>query len=155
MSATYFLAMKGVRRFSFQNADEAELKAEDDILLQATAFSQAVLWIYLGLMPPDFYVSVMKWFIPLAAIIFYSSRAYAKLKNSNFWRYYSMYALCVVAAFSLSLVIRVSIESPFENILLIDGVKVGTWLIVTLLSQAAAVFVFSLKDRIRKRYGLP
>ena len=155
LSVAYILAITIAHRFSFQKAGEAELKAEDDILLQATAFSQAALWIYLNLVQQDVFLSLMRWVVPSAAIIFYSSRAIAKLKNSNTWRYYSVFALSIVVGISLSIAIVAIIGPPLENALLIDGIKASMPLTVSPLSSAVIVFVIDLNDQIRTRYGLP
>ena len=74
-------------------AGEKELLREDDILLQATSFSQSALWIYLSLVPSSIFLDLMKWAVPSTAIAFYGVRAYAKLKESNVWRLRSVYLL--------------------------------------------------------------
>jgi hypothetical protein len=44
---------------------------------------------------------LLKWIIPLAAIICYGTRAYAKLKNNNKWRFYSILILSATIGVSL------------------------------------------------------
>ena len=152
--AVTFIPAIVAERFSFQKADERELRTEDDILLQATAFSQAALWIYLSLTPSEFDVNIMKWLIPSAAIPFYGIRAYAKLKDSNTWRYYSIYALSIVFGISIGIVLRMTIGKPLENNWFIDDVQVGGYLISIPLSLVPLVLALFMKDRIRERYGL-
>ena len=142
-------------RFSFKKAYKKELRTEDDILLQATAFSQAALWIYLSLAPSDLVVDIMKAFVPSAAIAFYIVRAYAKLKDNDTWRFYSIYALSIVFGISIGIVFLMTIGKHLENIWFIDGVQVGNYLMSLPLSQAPLAFALLMKDKIRKRYGLP
>ena len=112
------------KRPNFGKAELDELRREDDILLQATAFSQAALWIYLNLLPNTEYITLFKWVIPSTAILFYSVRAYAKMKDNNKWRYGSMFILTLIIGISLYFVIRTSLQTQFTGFVRIDNVDV-------------------------------
>ncbi len=51
LAAPLAIVLGSLREHSFKKAEESELKLEDDILLQAIAFSQSALWIYLNVVP--------------------------------------------------------------------------------------------------------
>jgi hypothetical protein len=143
----YILLMK----ISFKKASERELKAEDDILLQATAFSQAALWIYLTLIPQDGSIVVLKWLVPSVAILFYFLRAVGKLKDNNNFRFYSLIALFVVISLSLQVLLLTS--SPiWENLIVIDRVDLTNVILVRGLTIAPAIAAVLLSAKIRKRY---
>jgi len=148
-----FITLAIFKRFSFKKASERELKAEDDILLQATAFSQATIWIILNLIPADENTNLFKWLIPVAAISFYCLRAWAKLKDSNKYRYRSMLVFAVVVSFSVSVIALVFLV-PLWRGLLIEGVDV-TFDLVRILVLPPYILPILFVGRLRTRYGLP
>jgi len=85
------------KRFSTNTkATAEELKREDDVLLQSTALSQSVFFIYLNLIPTSRLIDVLKWTVPTVAILFYTIRAYAKVTDSAKYRYYSIIVLVMI-----------------------------------------------------------
>jgi hypothetical protein len=139
-----------LERIETKKADERETKAEDDILLQATAFSQAALWIYLNLITSNWMVDIMKVLVPSLAILFYAFRGYAKLKDSNRWRYRSMFLLAAVVGISLN-VVGISL-----NIMAFSK-TVNLW-VLAFFSVFAFVYpwfvVLLARAKLKKRYGL-
>jgi MFS family permease len=117
------LLRKFLRKPLFGQANEDELKREDDILLQATAFSQAALFIYLNLLPSGDFVNILKLTVPIVAVSFYLVRAYAKLKNDNLWRYRSDFVLVAVVDVTLYSFVMTGIQMEhwINNILIVDG----------------------------------
>ncbi len=148
-----FITIEIFKRFSFKKAIERELKAEDDILLQATAFSQATIWIFLNLIPADENTNLFKWLVPVAAISFYCLRAWAKLKDSNKFRYRSMLVFSVVVSFSVSVIVLVFL-APLWHGLLIEGVDITVDL-VRILVLPPYILPILFVGRLRTRYGLP
>jgi hypothetical protein len=132
----------------FSKAEEKELKAEDDILLQGTAFSQAALWIYLNIVPDSAVTAAMKVLVPSGALLFYSMRAYAKLKDSSLWRYRSLYVLSFVVV--LSIVAVVGIFGGPE--LVIEGKNLQWMLALPLVNSVLVLALF--RSKLKSRYDL-
>jgi hypothetical protein len=143
-----------VKRPPVKEAEDRELEKEDDILLQATAFSQSALWIYLNILPPNTYIDIMKWVVPSTAIIFYAVRAYAKMKASKIWRYRSIFALTFVVSASLFSLFMTVVETNFKNLIIIDGKGVTTTLLIPLFALVYVVSTDVAHSYFRKRYGL-
>jgi len=80
-----------------RKADADELRREDDVLLQAVAFSQSLLFFFVNLTLEEqenrLTLSVL---IAGFASAFYILRAWAKIKDNPKFRYYSMYVLSLV-----------------------------------------------------------
>ncbi|MFX0209666.1 MAG: hypothetical protein ACFFDT_27040 [Candidatus Hodarchaeota archaeon] len=135
-------------RIHIKKADKGELRREDDVLLQATGFSQSVLFIYLNLVPPNEIVDVFKFLVPFTAIVFYVLRGYAKIRNSNKYRYYSVRVFVFIIANSLSAIVWTI--NPFP--LFIEGTDVSYLLLAPIyLSFAEAPQGFT-KILCRNRY---
>jgi hypothetical protein len=149
-----FVTLMVFKRFSFKKASERELKAEDDILLQATAFSQATILIILNLIPSNDNTNLFKWLVPVAAITFYGLRAWAKLKNSNKYRYRSMLVFAVVVSFSISVIFLVFLAPFWSGLLVIDGVD-NSLELVRILVLPPYILPILFVGRLRTRYGLP
>jgi hypothetical protein len=142
-----------IERVSFKKASERELKAEDDILLQATAFSQAAVWIYLTLIPEDEKTFFFKLLVPSVAILFYCLRAIGKLKDNNKFRHYSMFVLSFVIGFSAYVLI--DRMTPFwEGFLVIDGVEMTFKILAPIFLAAPVLLSVFFYDKLRTRYGL-
>jgi hypothetical protein len=144
-----------LRKCSFNQAEEVEIKREDDILLQATAFSQSALWIYLNIVPSNYFFSVMKWFVPSIAIMFYVMRAYGKLKNSNIWRFRSIFPLIVAFTSSVSVVIwALTWDNLWKYLFLIDGFDLRG-LLFSYLIICPILAAYIIQTNLKQRYGLP
>jgi hypothetical protein len=150
VAVIYFIA----NRISFKKASEKEIKAEDDILLQATAFSQAALWIYLNLIPENENIVFLKWFVPSVAILFYCLRAYGKLKDSNKHRIYSMAVFTLVVSFSIYTLVTVVLAPYWKGLFVIDGVDLTFELFANNIAMATIALPILFYGRIRTRYGL-
>jgi hypothetical protein len=139
-------------KISFKKASEKEMKAEDDILLQATAFSQAALWIYLSLIPSDDNIVALKWLVPSAAILFYCLRAIGKLKDNGKYRFYSIIVLFFVISLSVQVLI-LTVQSPFwEGLIVIDGVDLTYVILARGITIAPAVAAIFFSAKIKTRY---
>lgn len=119
-----------------------ELQREDDVLLQAVGFSQSVLFIVLSLMPSE---DKLQWsfLIAIVTITFYALRAWAKIKNSPKYRYYSMIAFAFVSSNSVTSVLKLSFDIPNESIVSMS----------TIYSSIAIASAFIAEKVFRKRYG--
>jgi len=75
-------------------ADEEEVKREDDVLLEAVGFSHSVslLIVNLFLIEQSAILSIL---IITSGVGFYSLRGWAKIKNSQIFRYFSMFFLSI------------------------------------------------------------
>ncbi len=149
----FLLVFKLVKRVSMTKAREKEIKAEDEILLQATAFSQSALWIYLNIIPSTAPINFMKWMVPTVAILFYCLRAYAKLKDNKYWRYFSVYILALVFAASLNISLNLA-GAQLKGILVIDGVDEMNYLFSSAIALFPIISAFMLRKQIKKRYGV-
>jgi hypothetical protein len=104
-----------IKRFSSKitKASTAELRREDDVLLEAVAFSQSLLLLLVNLTSETEYdrllLTIM---IASFAVIFYAVRAWAKIKDSAKYRYYSMYVLGFVSGDTV-LAISLTITKQF------------------------------------------
>jgi len=64
-----------------RRADRSELNREDEILLQAVAFSLSLFFIYLNLIPTSGLITLYRALVPIATVLFYTLRAWGKIKN--------------------------------------------------------------------------
>jgi len=87
-------------RLRVTKADDAEIKREDDVLLQAVGFSQSVLLIMVNffLVEQSVLFSIL---IITSSVGFYSLRAWAKIKNSQVFRYFSLFFLAMATSNTL------------------------------------------------------
>lgn len=136
------------RRSHIKKAGKRELNREDDVLLQATGFSQSVLFIYLNLIPPSEIIDVFKFLIPFTAIIFYALRGYAKIKNSNKYRYYSIRVFVFIIANSLGAIVWTINPIP----LFIEGADFSYLLLAPFYFSFAEVPQGLAKTLCRNRY---
>ena len=79
-----------------RKASAEELEKEDDVLLQAVAFSQSVLFIYLNLIEGSDVVTAFKIIVPIFAVLFYVLRAWGKITHNAKYRYWSIWLLFFV-----------------------------------------------------------
>ena len=126
----------------FTKATSEELRREDDVLLQATAFSQSVLVIILSLMSgEDTLRRQIIYFIIIVAVSFYALRAWAMIKDSSKYRYYSMIIFTFVGVNSVISLLTISIAHiPSDTV---------SWLVL-IMAGALAIIVEQIS---RRRYG--
>jgi hypothetical protein len=99
-------------------------------------------------------IDLMKWIVPVVAIMCYGTRAYAKLKNNNKWRFYSVMILSVIIGVSRSTIGNYLMDTVLTGTLLIDGIDVTRHLVITPLGfLPSLIAVFSMPS-IRKRYNI-
>jgi len=127
----------------FIKATPDELQREDDVLLQATAFSQSVLVILLSQLSDEKLRGHVLYFIVLVAITFYGLRAWAKIKDSQKYRYYSMIMFAFVTVNSVLSLLKLSLNLP--DVYIIDSSYVYLGIAISL-----AIIVEHIS---RKRYG--
>lgn len=141
------------RHISIKKADEDELEREDDILLQATGFSQSILFIYLTLLPRNEIIEFLKVLVASTAFVFYIIRASAKLKKNNTLRYYSLYSLVLIISISFTSLIMTIIEYDMPNIISIDNISVTRPILgpFFMLSSFLGPMNF-IEDVLKRRY---
>ena len=149
-----YLSLTFFKSLSIKEASKRELEAEDSIFLQAVAFSQSTLWIILNLIAQDRITAFLKLFVPIAAVLCYSLRAYGKLKNNNKWRYFSVIALFLVFAGSLGTIIKIILIPTWENLMLIESIDVTESIIISPLALIPTILAISIRERLKIRYGL-
>jgi hypothetical protein len=134
-------------------ASADELAKEDDVLLQAVAFSQASLFFLVNLVIKDEQTKLfLSGSTAAFAGSFYALRAWGKIKNDSRYRYYSMYVLALVlgnSVFALmatltNLLVPISSLPFFPNLLLI----------LTFFSMLGKSTRDIIQSAFRKRYGL-
>lgn len=112
-SGLFFFGRLIIERVSkkVRKADDDELRREDDVLLQAVAFSQTLLFFFVNLTLEE-QVNRLTLSVLIAgfASTFYILRAWAKIKDNPKFRYYSMYVLSLVLGNTV-LVILVGVTS--------------------------------------------
>jgi len=142
------------KRFLFGRASKAELKREDDILLQATGFSQSVLFVYLALMEQTVLISGFKFLVPIFAILFYLVRAYAKLKNSNTCRFWSMKLFGFVLGISIA-TLMMPLQPSLEVFFPTDGLETFTFdLTGAVFGGVFFGFYNFVEELFKTRYGV-
>jgi hypothetical protein len=134
-------------------APQGELQREDDVLLQAVAFSQTVLFFFVNIISVEVEIRmILGGMIAVFTIIFYILRAVAKIKNNSKYRYYSMFVLSFVISNTITTILT-----------LITGLTVSRELINSIINLIAVSSVYysiseSFADLTRnvfkKRYGI-
>jgi hypothetical protein len=142
-----------------KKAEEREIRAEDDILLQGIAFSQSALWIYLNIIQANLFVNILKVFLPTFAVIFYSVRAYAKLKDSNKWRYNSLFLLAIILSISVWVGMGTTSSGLLGKTVIESSGATIDYTVIYLVFLAFSFYVapatlILLKEELKKRYGL-
>ena len=101
-----------------KKADPKELHREDDVLLEAVAFSQSILFVLLSLMQSeDELRRALLYGLVITTITFYSLRAWAKIKDSKKYRYYSMIAFAFLSANTVTSILKLYFNIPDELII--------------------------------------
>lgn len=123
-------------------AKPEELQREDDVLLQAVAFSQSLLFVLLSLTSSE-QRQLLIYAIAIVTITFYTLRAWAKIKDSSKYRYYSMIAFAFVSSNTVISILDFYFNILRESILSSSAI----YTCVALTSGIIAGKVF------KKRYG--
>jgi hypothetical protein len=130
-----------------------ELNKEDDVLLQATAFSQSLLLFLVNLtltnVNEKLFLSV---WIGLSLASFYITRAYAKIKGSPKYRYYSAYLLGLIMTNTVGVALFISTD---QTIYQFFSRPIVPDLILLFYTPFWAWVVFRefVRKILKKRYG--
>ncbi len=136
------------KRFSTNTkATTEELKREDDVLLQSTALSQSVFFIYLNLIPTSRLIDILKWTVPTVAILFYTIRAYAKVKDNARYRYYSVFVLVLILIETASFVLAQIVPAFY-----IEEHNVVTFYTSFTSAGLSLLFLNGSSDALKRRY---
>jgi len=143
-----------LRRLHFEPsgpASDDELLREDEVLMEATAFLQGIIFIYLNLVPSatGSFVTSLKWSVPTFGVLFYICRAYARIKQSGRFRYYSIWIFLYMIFFDIS-----AFTYSYSPHFYIAGVDI----MYTLLSATAVLIYaflrYTLTEQAKARYGM-
>ena len=130
-------------------AHAEELRREDDVLLQATALSQSVFFVYLNLIPSSRFVEILKWTVPTVAISFYIIRAYAKIRDSGKHRYYSVLILVVI----MIEIVLYAIMQISPTFYIEEGYEVTRFYLSLMSGGFFIIFLIGISDALKRRYG--
>jgi hypothetical protein len=83
--------------------------------------------------------------------MFYNMRAYAKIRDSEKWRYISVYALTILFGFSITVIIYPFV--PIENIIYFENKDATFYLTALPLAVIPLSIGISTDTVIRERYG--
>jgi len=127
-----------------KKADADEIKREDDVLLEAVAFSQSVLFVLLSVMQSeDKLREALLYGTVTTTLAFYTLRAWAKIKDSPKYRYYSMIAFSFLSGNTITSALKLYFNIPDEFLL-----DMGL-----IYSSTAASLAYFAGKVFRKRYG--
>ena len=144
-----------LRHFHFEPsgpASDDELLREDEVLMEATAFLQGIIFIYLNLIPSDTdsLATTFRWSVPVFGVLFYLLRAYARIRLSGKFRYYSIYVFSLMIFFDISAFMTsyapqfyIADVDILHTLLSLIPVWIFTFLQVTLGEQAKARYGIS------------
>ena len=143
-----------LKRFHFEPsgpASQDELLREDEVLMEATAFLQGIIFIYLNLIPSvtNSFATTLKWSVPIFGVLFYILRAYARIKQSGKFRYYSIYVFVHMIFFDVS-----AFVASYTPHFYIAGVDI---MYPLLSSFPVLIFSFlqsTLAEQAKARYGI-
>lgn len=100
-----------------KKADPKEIRREDDVLLEAVAFSQSILFVLLSLMQrEDRLREALLYLTVMTTLSFYILRAGAKIKDSPKYRYYSMIAFAFLSGNTVASILKLYFNIPDELI---------------------------------------
>lgn len=121
-----------------------EIQREDDVLLEAVAFSQSILFVLLSLMQSeDNLQRLLLTGTVMTTVAFYAIRAWAKIRNSPKYRYYSMIAFAVLFGNSVASILKLSFNIPDDFIIIMSMAY----------STVALSLVIIAEKVFKKRYG--
>jgi len=127
------IAMKAKARV--KKAKKEELRREDDVLLQAVAFSQSIIFILLNLTENTRKLTLI-YLVAVVTVIFYALRAWAKIKDSSKYRYRSMVVFSFVCSNSVTSIISLLFNLPdrfylFSLTSIYGGIALGVFSIAS------------------------
>ena len=133
-----------------RRASREELEREDDVLLQAVAFSQSVFFIYLNLIPGSNVVTAFKILVPIFAVLFYALRAWGKIKDDAKYRYWSIWLLFFIMLNTIFMFVYswIRIFIVFENV----GLSEYFLVFLPYLGIVSGSMKF-IEEIFKKRYG--
>lgn len=135
-----------------KKADADEQRREDEVLLQAVAFSQSVSFFMTTLLLDGIFRLVIGAMTASFAVAFYIVRAWAKVKDSPLHRYISMLILSFVGASTLMAIFSVAATS----LLVLNPVSfdLGLYVLVPLVFGFFGGSMGDVTgDMFKKRYG--
>jgi len=143
-----------LKRFHFEPsgpANDDELLREDEVLMEATAFLQGIIFLYLSLIPgvTDSFATLLKWSVPIFGVLFYMFRAYARIKRSGKFRYYSIYVFLFMVYFDISAFIK-----SYTPHFYIANVNVWDFSLALIPVWIFNLLQFTLAEQAKTRYGL-
>jgi len=143
-----------LRRFHFKPsgpASDDELLREDEVLMEATAFLQGIIFIYLNLVPgvTNYFVTTLKWSVPTFGVLFYICRAYARIKQSGRFRYYSIWIFLYMIFFDIS-----AFTGSYAPRFYIVGVDIMSTLLSAIAVWIFAILRYTLTEQAKARYGI-
>lgn len=129
------IAMKA--RARVKKAKKEELLREDDVLLQAVAFSQSIIFILLNLTENTSKLTLI-YLVAFVTVIFYALRAWAKIKDSSKYRYRSMVVFSFICSNSVTSIISLLFTLPnrfylFSLTSIYSGIAMGFSVIASLV----------------------
>lgn len=135
-----------------KKADLDEQQREDEILLQAVAFSQSISFFITTLLLDGDLRIVIGTMTAVFAITFYIFRAWAKIKNSALHRYISMHILSFVGASTLMTIFALAVRSLLLTPIAID---LGLFILVPLVFGFFGSAIGDVTSGMfKKRYGV-
>ena len=131
------------------------MQREDDVLLQAVAISQSILFFAVNLAEENGSKLIISALIVIFAGSFYILRAYAKIKDSAKYRYYSMLALALVIGDTVyGGLALVTFQSTLLSSPLFPLSSATIRIYLDYIFLAIPIFLFDFFGRIfKKRYG--
>jgi len=131
----YFFAVKASARV--KKAKKEELRREDDVLLQAVAFSQSIIFILLNLTENTHKLTLI-YLVAMVTVVFYALRAWAKIEDSAKYRYRSMVAFSFVCSNSVTSIISLLFSLPdrfylFSLTSIYGGIALGVFFIASMV----------------------
>lgn len=157
VSLLFNLAIAKSKRVGTKRVSAKELQREDDALLQVVAFSQSILFLIVTLtMKEEISKLVLSVLIAASAVIFFSLRTWAKIKNSAKYRYYSMVVLALVIANNVfGLLGAVTYHYIRELSLAFPSLNPLGSLTIMLVIYVSTIelFVTYVRSVFKKRYG--
>jgi len=125
-------------------AKPEEIQREDDVFLEAVAFSQSILFVLLSLMQSeDRLREALLYLTVMTTLVFYTLRAWAKIKDSPKYRYRSMIAFAFLSGNAVTSILKLYFNIPDEFI-----VNMG------IIYSTIAVSLSLIAEKVfKKRYG--
>ena len=126
-----------------------ELKREDDVLLQAVAFSQSVLFVYLSLIDGSDVITGFKIIVPIVAVLFYALRAWGKITDNAKYRYWSIWLLLAII---LNTIFALA-YAWIGTFIVFENTEVPTYITFLLYLTIVYGSLRFVEEIFKKRYG--